>query len=119
MPAFGGLTGATSGQRVIGFGYDNSAGTASFTDDVGYFGPFNAANYAETYYHSAGAANLFSRTKPGQGTTTGFPVNHPICVNQLFLKMNSAATGISLGTGGSSLAAAGVAIVGPGVTHYS
>ena len=57
MPAFGGLTGATSGQRVIGFGYDNSAGTASFTDDVGYFGPFNAANYAETYYHSAGAAN--------------------------------------------------------------
>ena len=119
MPACGGLTGATAGQRVIGFGCYNSAGTVSFTDDVGQFGPFNAANYAEPYYHSAGAANLFSRTKPGQGTTTGFPVNHPICANQLFLKMNSVATGINLGTGGSSLAAAGVASVGPGVTQYS
>src|ERR1017187_8698278 len=107
MSASGGLTGATSGQRVIGFGCYNSASTASFTDDVGYFGMFNAANYTEPYYHSAGAANLFSGTKPGQGTTTtGFPVNNTIYTNQLFMKINSTVTGISLGTGGSSLAAA-------------
>jgi autotransporter-associated beta strand protein len=120
MSASGGLTGATSGQRIIGWGCYNSAGTAGFTDDVGYFGMLNAANYTEPYYHSAGPANLFSGTKPGQGTTsTGFPVNNTIYTNQLFMKMNSAATGISLGTGGSSLAAAGVAIVGPAVTQYS
>ena len=67
MSASGGLTGATAGQRVIGFGLFNSAGTPGFTDDVGYFGMFNAGNYTEPYYHSAGSGNLFSGTKPGQG----------------------------------------------------
>jgi autotransporter-associated beta strand protein len=119
VSASGGLTGVTSGVRVMGWGCYNSAGTAGFTDDVGYFGMLNAGNYTEPYYHSSGTANLFTGTKPGQGTTsTGFPVNNVTYTNQLQLNMNSSATGISLGVGGSSLANAGVAIVGPSVTQY-
>jgi autotransporter-associated beta strand protein len=121
MSASGGLTGVTSGQRIIGFGLYNSAGTAGFIDDAGYFGMLNAGNYTEPYYHTTNvSANLFTGTKPGQGTTTsGFPVDNVTYTNKLYLKMNAAGTGISLGTGGSSLAAAGVAINGPSVTQYS
>ena len=119
MSASGGLSAAASGVRVIGFGCYNSAGTASFADDVGYFGLLNAGNYTEPYYHSAGNANLFTGTKPGQGTTTtGFPADNVIYTNRLQLNMNASATGISLGTGNSATGA-GVLITGPSVTQYS
>jgi hypothetical protein len=113
--------GLASGGRCMGWGLFSSAGTASLADDVGYFGMWNASGpYNEPYYHSSGSANLFSGTKPGQGGTyTGSPVANVTYTNQLQLNMNSAATGISLGTGGSSLASAGVAIVGPSVTQYA
>src|ERR1017187_76653 len=112
MTAAGGLTGAPSGQRIVGWGLFNSAGTGSFTDDVGYFGMFNAGNYTEPWYHSSGSANLFSGTKPGQGTTTtGFPVDNVLYTNRLFMKMNAGGTGISLGTGNSATGA-GVVIIG-------
>ena len=119
MSASGGLSAVSQGVFVMGWGCYNSAGTASFADDVGYFGMLAAGQYTEPFYHSSGTANLFSGTKPGQGTTTtGFPVDNVLYTNKLFMKMNSAATGISLGTGNSATGA-GVVIIGPGVTQYS
>ena len=106
---FGGVT-----QRTMGWGLYNSAGTGGFTDDVGYFGLWNGGGpFIETYDHPSGSANLMSGTKLGQGTVnTGTPANNSTYTNQILLVMNSAVTGISLGTSSSTLAAAGLAMNG-------
>ena len=107
--AFGGVA-----QRTMGWGLYNSAGTAGFTDDVGYFGLWNGGGpFIETYDHPSGTANLMSGTKLGQGTVnTGTPADNSTYTNQILLVMNSAVTGISLGTSSSTLAAAGLAMNG-------
>ena len=106
-------------QRIMGWGLYNSAGTSGFADDVGYFGLWNGGGpYIETYDHDSGSADIFSGTHLGQGTVnTGTPSDGVTYTNQIQLVMNSAATGISLGTSSSSLANAGLAMNGPGVTH--
>jgi autotransporter-associated beta strand protein len=105
--------------RTMGWGLFNSAGTAGFSDDVGYYGLWNGAGpYLEPYSHAAGTANLFSGTKLGQGTAnSGTPSNGVTYTNQIQLDMNSSASGISLGTSSSTLATAGVAMNGPSVTE--
>ncbi|HEY1789552.1 MAG TPA: hypothetical protein VGJ73_15450, partial [Verrucomicrobiae bacterium] len=105
--------------RTMGWGLFNSAGTAGLGDDVGYYGLWNGAGpYLEPYSHAAGLANLFSGTKLGQGTAnSGTPSNGVTYTNQIQLDMNSTASGISLGTSSSTLAAAGVAMNGPSVTE--
>ena len=117
MSASAGLTGATA--RNIGWGLYNSAGTATFTDDVGFFGLYNASGpYVETYDRGAGSANLFSGTHLGQGTAnSGKPTDGLLYTNQIQLDMNSAATGISLGTSSSTLAAAGLGLNGINTTN--
>ncbi|HEX9045805.1 MAG TPA: immunoglobulin domain-containing protein, partial [Verrucomicrobiae bacterium] len=117
MTASGGI----SSGRCLGWGLYNSAGSDSLNDDVGYFGLWNAGGpYNETYDHAAGTANLFSGTHLGQGGTYTGPVTAgSLYTNQIQLIMNSSGTGISLGNGGSSLAAAGLAIIGVGVTQYA
>lgn len=116
----GGLGGVA--QRVMGWGLFNSAGTATLSDDVGYFGLWNgAAPDCETYDHPAGAASLFavaSGTKLGQGTSSsGTPSNGVTYTNQIQLDMNSSDNGISLGTSSSSIAAAGLGMNGPSLTQ--
>jgi hypothetical protein len=104
--------------RTMGWGLYNSAATASLSDDVGYFGLWNGGGpFIETYDHPSGNANLFAGTKLGQGTAnTGSVVNGVVFTNYIQLVMNSSATGISLGTSSSTLANAGLAITGPGIT---
>jgi len=111
---FGGVA-----QRTMGWGLYNSAGTAGFTDDVGYFGLWNGGGpYIECYDHPAGTANLLSGSAQGQGTVnTGTPSDATTYTNQIQLVMNSAATGIALGSSSSTLAAAGLAMNGVNVTH--
>ena len=106
---FGGVA-----QRTMGWGLYSSAGTGGFTDDVGYFGLWNGGGpFIETYDHPSGTANLMSGTKLGQGTVnTGTPANNSTYTNQILLVMNSAVSGISLGTSSSTLAAAGLAMNG-------
>src|SRR5689334_10729051 len=106
---FGGVT-----QRTMGWGLYNSAGTAGFADDVGYFGLWNGGGpFIETYDHPSGTANLMSGTKLGQGTVnTGTPADNSTYTNQILLVMNGTVTGISLGTSSSTLAAAGLAMNG-------
>jgi autotransporter-associated beta strand protein len=108
----GGLTGVTT--RNMGWGLYNSASTSGFSDDVGYFGLWNGgSSFIETYDHPAGTANLMSGTKLGQGTVNiGTPIDGNTYTNQIQLDMNSSATGISLGTSSSTLAAAGLAMNG-------
>ena len=117
LSASAGLTGATA--RNIGWGLYNSAGTAAFTDDVGFFGLYNASGpYLETYDRGAGSANLFSGTHLGQGTANaGKPNDGMLYTNQIQLDMNSAATGISLGTSSSTLAACGLGLNGLDTTN--
>ena len=114
-------SGSVTSQRCIGWGFYNSAATASFSDDVGYFGLWNAGGpYNEPYTHASGTANLFSGTKQGQGGTyTGSLVAGTVYTNQIKLIMNASATGISLGTSGSVLANAGLAITGPSVNQLA
>jgi len=121
VSASGGLAGIS--QRTMGWGLFNSAGTAGFTDDVGYFGLWTGA-LIETYDHPTGTGNLFGilsspSNKLGQGTAAnGTLANSVIYTNQVQLVMNNVATGIALGTSSSTLAAAGLAINGPaGVAH--
>jgi autotransporter-associated beta strand protein len=113
----GGLAGVT--QRTMGWGLYNSAGTAGLNDDVGYYGLWNGGGpYLEPYDHTSGSANLFSGTKLGQGTVnTGSLANGVTYTNQIQLDMNSTATGISVGSSSSTLAAAGLAMNGPGATE--
>lgn len=113
----GGLTGVA--QRTMGWGLYNSAGTATFTDDVGYFGLYNGGGpYIECYDHPAGAANLLSGTALGQGTVNvGTPTDGTTYTNQIQLDMNSSANGISLGTSSSTLATAGLAMNGVNTTN--
>jgi len=113
----GGLAGVA--QRTMGWGLYNSAGTASLSDDVGYYGLWNGGGpYLEPYDHASGTATLFTGTKLGQGTVnTGSPANGVTYTNQIQLDMNSTATGISVGTSSSTLAAAGLAMNGPSVTE--
>jgi autotransporter-associated beta strand protein len=117
VSASGGLAGVS--QRIMGWGLYNSAGTAGLSDDVGYFGLWNgSAPDVETYDHPSGTATLFSGTKLGQGTSaSGKPSNGVTYTNQIQLNMNAADTGISLGTSSSTLAAAGLGMNGPSVTH--
>jgi autotransporter-associated beta strand protein len=112
VSASGGFGGVL--QRTMGWGLYNSAGTAGFTDDVGYFGLWNgSANDIETYDHPSGTANLMSGTKLGQGTSaTGTPADGSTYTNQILLVMNAAVTGISLGTSSSTLPNAGLAMNG-------
>ena len=121
VSASGGLAGIS--QRTMGWGLFNSAGSAGFTDDVGYFGLWTGA-LIETYDHPAGTANLFGilsspSNKLGQGTAaSGTLANSIVYTNQILLVMNNAVTGISLGTSSSTLPNAGLAINGPGgVAH--
>ena len=120
VSASGGLAGVV--QRTMGWGLFNSAGTAGLADDVGYFGLWTGA-LIETYDHPSGSNNLFAILSPsnklGQGTVAnGTLANGVVYTNEVQLVMNSAATGISLGTSSSTLAAAGLAINGPGgVAH--
>jgi autotransporter-associated beta strand protein len=111
--ASAGLTGVA--QRTMGWGLYSSTGTASLTDDVGYYGLWNGAGpYVETYIHPAGSGNLFSGSNPGEGKAqSGTPSDGLVYTNQIQLVMNSAQTGISLGTSSSTLAACGIAINGP------
>jgi autotransporter-associated beta strand protein len=115
VSASAGLTGVT--QRTMGWGLYNSAGTAGFSDDVGYFGLWNGAGpYVETYVHRSptDGNNLFTGTNPGEGKAqSGTPSDGLTYTNQIQLVMNAAQTGISLGTSSSTLAACGVAINGP------
>jgi len=115
--ASGGLTGVTA--RNMGWGLYNSAGTAALSDDVGYFGLWNGGGpYLETYDRGAGSGNLFSGTHLGQGTVNvGKPNDGVTYTNQIQLDMNSAASGISLGTSSSTLAAAGLAMNGVDTTN--
>ncbi len=117
VSASGALAGATP--RVMGWGLYNSAGTGGLTDDNGYFGLWNGgATDIETWDHPSGTANLFAGTKLGQGTAaSGTLSNGATYTNQIQLNMNSADTGISLGTSSSTLAAAGLAMNGVGVAH--
>jgi autotransporter-associated beta strand protein len=117
VSASGGLAGVS--QRIMGWGLYNSAGTGSLADDIGYFGLWNGgAPDVETYDHPSGTATLFSGTKLGQGTAaSGTPSNGVTYTNQIQLNMNAADTGISLGTSSSTLAAAGLGMNGPSVTH--
>ncbi len=109
---FGGVN-----QRTMGWGLFNSTNTASFTDDVGYFGLWTGA-LIETYDHPAGTANLFGilsspSNKLGQGNSdAGAPADGLTYTNQIQLVMNAAASGISLGTSSSTIAAAGLAMNG-------
>ena len=120
VSASGGLAGIV--QRTMGWGLFNSAGTAGLADDVGYFGLWTGA-LIETYDHPSGSNNLFAILSPsnklGQGTVAnGTLANGVVYTNEVQLVMNSAANGISLGTSSSTLAAAGLAINGPGgVAH--
>ncbi len=117
LSASAGLTGATA--RNLGWGLYNSAGTAAFADDVGFFGLYNPSGpYLETYDRGAGSANLFSGTHLGQGTANaGKPNDGLLYTNQIQLDMNSAATGISLGTSSSTLAACGLGLNGLDTTN--
>src|SRR5215469_12486282 len=121
VTASAGLTGVT--QRIMGWGLFNSAGTASLSDDVGYFGLWNGSSkLCETYDHGSGGANLFSISSPGtklgQGTAnSGTLSDGATYTNQIQLDMNSADTGISLGTSSSTIAAAGLGLNGVGVTQ--
>jgi autotransporter-associated beta strand protein len=112
VSASAGLTGVA--QRTMGWGLYSSAGTAGFTDDVGYYGLWNGAGpYLETYIHPAGSGNLFSGSNPGEGkTTTGLPTDGMTYTNQVQIVMNAAQTGISLGTSSSTLAACGIGMNG-------
>ena len=115
VSASAGLTGVA--QRTMGWGLYNSAGTAGFTDDVGYFGLWNGAGpFVETYEHRTptDGNNLFTGLNPGEGKAqSGTPTDSLTYTNQILLVMNAAQTGISLGTSSSTLAAAGIAINGP------
>ena len=77
----------------------------------------------ETYDHPSGSNNLFAILSPsnklGQGTAAnGTLANGVVYTNQMQLVMNSAARASALGTSSSTLAAAGLAINGPGgVAH--
>lgn len=117
MSASGALGGVT--QRIMGWGLYNSAGTAGLSDDVGYFGLWNGGGpYMETYDHASGSAVLFSGTHLGQGTAnSGTPSNGVTYTNQIQLDMNSADSGISLGTSSSTIAAAGLGFNGPSLTQ--
>lgn len=121
VTASAGLTGVT--QRAMGWGLFNSGGTAGLSDDVGYFGLWNGSTkLIETYDHATGGANLFNSgspsTKLGQGTVnTGNVLDGALYTNQIQLNVNSANSGISEGTSSSSLAAAGLAMNGVGVTE--
>lgn len=112
--AFGGVA-----QRTMGWGLYNSAGTAGFTDDAGFFGLWNGGGpYLETYDHTSGNANLFTGTHLGQGTVnSGTPSDGVTYTNQIQLNMNSAGSAISLGTSSSTLAAAGLGMNGVSVTE--
>ena len=121
VSASGGLAGVS--QRDMGWGLFNSAGTAGFTDDIGYFGLWTGS-IIETYDHPSGTGNLFGilsspSNKLGQGTaSSGTLANSIVYTNQILLVMNNAVTGISLGTSSSTLPNAGLAINGPGgVAH--
>ena len=117
VSASAGWTGVTA--RNMGWGLYNSAGTAGLSDDVGYFGLWNGAGpYIETYDHPSGTATLFSGTQLGEGkSNSGTLSDGATYTNQIQLDMNSAASGISLGTSSSTLAAAGLGMNGPSVTE--
>ncbi len=114
VQASAGLGGVS--QRVMGWGLFNSAATSGFTDDIGYFGLWNGsgAGDIETYDHTTNTtANLFSGTQLGEGKAdSGTPADGSTYTNQILLVENAAASGISLGTSSSTLAAAGVAMNG-------
>ncbi|HEY4415984.1 MAG TPA: pectinesterase family protein [Verrucomicrobiae bacterium] len=109
---FGGVN-----QRTMGWGLFNSGGTAGLTDDVGYFGLWTGS-LIETYDHPSGTANLFGilsspSNKLGQGNgDAGAPADGLTYTNQIQLVMKADASGISLGTSSSTIAAAGLAMNG-------
>lgn len=114
--ASGGLTGIAGGTRVIGWGLFNSAGTAGWTDDAGFWTRFNYGNYPEMLTHvPANGVNLFSGAQQGQGGAySGSPVDQTSYSALIRLMSNATATGIRLGNG-TALANAGAAIQGAGV----
>ena len=111
MNSSGGLYPQFSG-RLFGMGLLNNPGTASATNDSGYWADFNTGNPGfELFYRSNAVATFFqydSSHKLGSSTQpTGYPTNGINYGMQFQLIMNAAATSISIGTSKGSYAACG------------
>ena len=111
MAASGGLYPGSTG-RILGMGLLNDAGTASAITDTGYWVDFNTGNPSWELFSRPGTVTTFfqydSADKLSTGkTATGYPSNNITYGMQFQLNMNSAATGISIGTSASSYAACG------------
>jgi autotransporter-associated beta strand protein len=112
--ASGGITGVA--QKTVEWGLYNSMGTASLADDMGMFGGWTGST-VEGLLHASGSANLFSGTSTGQGvSSTGAPTDGTTYTNQIRLFFKTAPIGVALGSSSSTLAAAGIAMNGAGIT---
>ena len=111
MNASGGLYPQATG-RLLGMGLLNNPGTASATNDSGYWADFNTGNPSfELFFRSNTIPSFFSYDsthKLGSSTqATGYPTNGVNYGMQFQLIMNPGATSISIGSSKASYAPCG------------
>jgi hypothetical protein len=115
MISDGGLYPGSTG-RLLGMGLFNDPGTpSSALDDTGYWTDFNTGNPSfELFYQPNTVTTFFqfdSAHKLGSSTVkTGYPTNGITYGMQFKLNMNSAGTGVSIGTSTGSFSTAGAAM---------